>query len=76
MHGVKLRKLPDDVLAALYVCSEEAMARLIESDPLTAEVQASFADFLRDVREYHEISEQACINARRGVMGPIITDEE
>ena len=74
VHGVKLRKLPDDVLAALYKGSEEAMARLIESDPLAAEVQASFADFLRNVRAYHEISEQAYINARRDVMGPIITD--
>ena len=74
VHGVKLRKLPDDVLAALYKGSEEAMARLIESDPLAAEVQASFADFLRNVRAYHEISEQAYINARRDVMGPIITE--
>ncbi|MEM1404842.1 MAG: TRAP transporter substrate-binding protein DctP [Pseudomonadota bacterium] len=75
VHGVKLRKLPDDVLAALYKGSEEAMDRLIDSDPLAAEVQASFAEFLRNARAYHEISEQAYINARRDVMGAIIAEE-
>jgi hypothetical protein len=35
-------------------------------------VQASFAAFLEDVRAYHEISEQAYINARRDVMGGLI----
>ena len=71
-HGVKLRRLPDDVLAALYRGSEEAMARLVAEDPMAAKVQASFAAFLKDVRAYHEISEQAYINARRKVMGGLI----
>jgi TRAP-type mannitol/chloroaromatic compound transport system substrate-binding protein len=75
-HGVKLRRLPDDVLSALYRGSEEAMARLVADDPLAARVQASFAAFLKDVRAYHEISEQAYINARRDVMGGLIDQDQ
>ncbi|MEO1080804.1 MAG: TRAP transporter substrate-binding protein [Pseudomonadota bacterium] len=74
-HDVKLRRLPDDVLAALYRGSEEAMEALISSDPLAARVHASFAEFLENVRAYHEISEQAYINARRNVMGELIPAE-
>lgn len=75
VHGVKLRRLPDDVLAALYEGSEIVMKDLVESDPLAAEVNASYDAFLNNVRAYHEISEQAYINARRDVMGPLITDQ-
>lgn len=73
VHGVKLRRLPDEVLAALYRQSEETMAELVADDPLAARVQASFDAFLTDVRAYHEISEQGYINARRDVMGELIT---
>lgn len=76
VHGVKLRRLPDDVLAALYEGSQVAMERLVASDPMAAKVNASFEAFLRDVRAYHEISEQAYINARTKVMGPIIDGAE
>ncbi|MFT7286731.1 MAG: TRAP-type mannitol/chloroaromatic compound transport system substrate-binding protein [Halieaceae bacterium] len=73
-HGVKLRRLPDDVLAAFYAESERVMQRLVASDPMAAKVQTSFAAFLADVRAYHEISEQAYINARRDVMGSVISE--
>lgn len=75
VHNVKLRRLPDDVLAALYRGSVQAMQRLIAEDPLAAKVNASFKDFMGNVRAYHEISEQAYINARREVMGELIRDE-
>lgn len=71
-HDVKLRRFPDDVLRALYEGSREVMAELVASDPMAAKVNASFEAFLQDVRAYHEISEQAYINARRELMGPII----
>ncbi|WOJ97473.1 TRAP transporter substrate-binding protein [Congregibacter brevis] len=74
VHDVKLRRLPDDVLAALYRGGEEAMARMIADDPLAAKVNASFQSFMRDVRAYHEISEQSYINVRRDVMGPLIDE--
>jgi len=75
VHDVKLRRLPDDVLAALYRGSEAAMARLVAEDPLAAKVHASFSQFMENVRAYHEISEQAYINARRDVMGELIREE-
>ena len=71
-HGVKLRKLPDDVIAALYERSVEAMEKLVAEDPMAAKVNASFSAFLEDARAYHEISEQAYINARRDVMGELV----
>lgn len=73
VHGVKLRRLPDEVLEALYAGSQQAMAKLVADDPVAAKVQQSFAAFLKDVRAYHEISEQGYINARRQVMGELIS---
>lgn len=73
-HGVKLRRLPDDVLRALYQSSRVAIQELTAGDPVAARVHASFSAFLQDVRAYHEISEQAYINARREVMGSLIDD--
>jgi len=67
-HGVQLRRFPDDVLAALYAASEEAMQELVESDPMAARVYESFLPFYQGVREYHHISEQAYINARDQVI--------
>ena len=63
-HGVKLRRLPDDVLLALYKASEKAMLKLTANDPMSAKVHASFKAFYDGVRDYHHISEQAYINAR------------
>jgi len=67
-HGVKLRKLPDDVLQALYERSEDAMRSLVEHDEMAAKVYASYKRFYDGVRAYHHISEQAYINARDKVM--------
>ena len=63
-HGVKLRRLPDDVLLALYKASVEAMQKLTADDPMSAKIHASFKAFYDGVRDYHHISEQAYINAR------------
>jgi len=67
-HGVKLRRLPDDVLAALWRGSEEAMQDLVDRDPMSAKVYASFKTFYEGIRAYHHISEQAYINARDEVL--------
>ena len=67
-HGVQLRRLPDDVLQALWEGSQEAMARLVADDPMAAKVYESFRAYYEGVREYHHISEQAYINARDVVM--------
>ena len=63
-HGVKLRRLPDDVLIALARASEEAIQELTARDPMSAKVYASYKAFYDGVRAYHHISEQAYINAR------------
>ena len=68
-HGVQLRRFPDDVLAALYSASEEAMAELVEDDEMAAKVYASFKPFYDSVRDYHHISEKAYINVRDEVRG-------
>lgn len=71
-HGVKLRHFPDDVMRALFDASRQAMRDLVAKDPMAARVNRSFQAFLEDVRGYHEISEQAYINARRELMGPMV----
>lgn len=71
LHGVQLRRLPDDVLRALYDASEEVMEELIAGDPLAARVHASYKSFYDSVRAYHHISEQAYINARDVVLPPL-----
>lgn len=68
-HGVQLRRLPDDVLEALWEGSQAAMAELVASDPMAAKVYESYSDFYQGVRNYHHISEQAFINVRDQVIG-------
>ena len=70
-HGVKLRRLPDDVMLALWRASEEVMAKLVEDDPMAAKVYASYKPFYDGVRAYHHISEQAYINARDKVLDSV-----
>jgi len=70
--GAKLRPLPDDILALLYDKAQDAMANLVASDPMSAQINASYAQFAEDVRAYHEISERAYLNARDKVLPPVI----
>jgi len=64
VHGVQLRRLPDDVIMALHAASQEAIEELVASDPMASKVYDSFTKFYGGVRSYHHISEQAYINAR------------
>jgi TRAP-type mannitol/chloroaromatic compound transport system substrate-binding protein len=68
-HGVQLRRLPDDVLLALWEGTQVAMKKLVESDPMAAKVYESYREFYKGVRNYHHISEQAYINTRDRVLG-------
>ncbi len=68
-HGVELRRLPDDVLLALWRGTQRAMEKLVASDPMAARVYASYREFYKGVRNYHHISEQAYINMRDQVFG-------
>ncbi len=68
-HGVQLRRLPDDVLLALWQGTQAATQKLVTSDPMAAKVYASYREFYKGVRNYHHISEQSYINARDKAMG-------
>jgi TRAP-type mannitol/chloroaromatic compound transport system substrate-binding protein len=68
-HDVQLRRLPDDVLLALWRGTQQALQKLVASDPMAAKVYASYRKFYKGVRNYHHISEQAYINARDTVFG-------
>src|SRR6056297_2584071 len=58
-HGVELRRLPDDVLRALWRGTREQLDKLVAQDAMAAKVYASYRDFYAGVRSYHHISEQA-----------------
>lgn len=68
-HDVQLRRLPDDVLEALWESSQKVMGELVSGDPLAARVYASYSEYYKGVRNYHHISEQAYINVRDVVLG-------
>ncbi len=68
-HGVKLRKLPDDVLKELHDIAVEMAAELPGDDELAQRIYESFTSYRDQVSDYHEISERAYINARAMATG-------
>lgn len=63
-HGVELRRLPDDVLARLQLAAAEVVAEISEDNELAQRVHDSYTEHLELMSRYHEITEQAYINAR------------
>ncbi|QFT57002.1 TRAP transporter substrate-binding protein [Microbulbifer sp. THAF38] len=63
-HGVKVRRLPDDVLSHLKKINSQIMQETANKDPEFARIYKAFKDFERDVRPYHQISEEAYYQAR------------
>jgi TRAP-type mannitol/chloroaromatic compound transport system substrate-binding protein len=57
-HGVKLRKFPPAVLAALKAATAEVMAAEVADDPVMKRVWDSYQQFSKQAREYHDISEK------------------
>jgi len=68
-HKVQLRRLPDDVLHALWRGTQEALAELVAADPMAAKVYDSYSEYYKGVRNYHHISEQSYINTRDQIFG-------
>ncbi len=64
VHGVELRKLPDDVIEEFRKISNRILNDLAEEDETIAKVYSSYTKFKNDVSAYHEISEDAFIEAR------------
>jgi TRAP-type mannitol/chloroaromatic compound transport system substrate-binding protein len=63
-QGVDVRRLPNDVLNKLRDLSEEVVTEVAAKDPASKKVFESFKAYRAQVMAYHEISEQAFINAR------------
>ena len=64
VHGVELRKLPDDVIEEFRVISNEILSDLAKEDEVIGKVYDSYIEFKNNVVEYHKISEDSFIEAR------------
>ena len=64
VHGVELRRLPDDVIEEFRMISDQILEELAQEDESIAKVYNSYKSFKDDVSEYHKISEDAFIEAR------------
>jgi TRAP-type mannitol/chloroaromatic compound transport system substrate-binding protein len=64
VHGVELRKLPDDVIEEFRSISNEILSELAEEDEIIGKVYDSYIEFKNNVTEYHKISEDSFIEAR------------
>ncbi len=64
VHGVELRRLPDDVIEEFKTISDQILEELAQEDETIAKVYNSYKSFKEDVSEYHKISEDAFIEAR------------
>ena len=64
VHGVELRRLPDDVIEEFRTISDQILEELAQEDESIAKVYSSYKSFKQDVSEYHKISEDAFIEAR------------
>jgi TRAP-type mannitol/chloroaromatic compound transport system substrate-binding protein len=63
-HGVKLRKFDDSILRALHKLSDDVVAEIATSDPLTQRVYDSFSKFRKSIMTWTDLSERAFLNAR------------
>ncbi|MET4692367.1 TRAP transporter substrate-binding protein [Endozoicomonas lisbonensis] len=63
-HGVKLRRLPDDVLKELKKTADEVTAEVAATSDVAKRVYDSFNAFREQSIQYHKISEEAYYDAR------------
>ena len=64
VHGVELRKLPDDVIEEFREISNKILDDLAKEDESIAKVYESYLNFKNTVSAYHEISEDAFVESR------------
>jgi len=67
-HGVQLRRLPDEVLEALYKTSQEAVQDLVAGNEQARRIYESYRDFRDSVMPYISVAEQSALNVRSMVM--------
>jgi TRAP-type mannitol/chloroaromatic compound transport system substrate-binding protein len=65
-HGVKVLKLPDSVLKALYGTSLQVIETLIEKDAGAQKVYESYQTYQQQSMDYTALSELAYLEARHG----------
>jgi TRAP-type mannitol/chloroaromatic compound transport system substrate-binding protein len=63
-HKVDLRVYPDDVLRKLRELSNEVVADIAQKDAFSKKVYASYEKFLKQAREWSDISERTYLQAR------------
>ena len=66
-HGVELRKLPDDVMAALGAATKEVLSEFAAGDDLTRRIFESYKASLLRAEEWSRIGDEAFMEARRAV---------
>jgi len=64
VHGVELRKLPDDVIEEFRKISNKILDELAKEDEVISKVYDSYLKFKNDVSAYHKISEDAFVESR------------
>ena len=64
VHGVELRRLPDDVIEEFREISNKILDDLAKEDETIAKVYKSYLNFKNNVSSYHEISEDAFVESR------------
>jgi TRAP-type mannitol/chloroaromatic compound transport system substrate-binding protein len=64
VHGVELRKLPDDVIAEFKVIAKDILEENAAKDPTVNKVYQSYKKFKEEVSAYHKVSEDAFVEAR------------
>ena len=64
VHGVELRRLPDDVIEEFREISNKILDDLAKEDETLAKVYESYLNFKNNVSAYHEISEDAFVESR------------
>jgi TRAP-type mannitol/chloroaromatic compound transport system substrate-binding protein len=65
VHGVEVRKLPDEVIQGLRKLSAEAVSELTKDNEFAQRVAQSIEEFKRQATAYHGISEEAFYKARQ-----------
>ena len=64
VHGVELRRLPDDVIEEFREITNKILDDLAKEDETIAKVYESYLNFKNTVSAYHEISEDAFVESR------------
>ena len=64
VHGVELRKLPDDVIAEFKDIANQILEENAEKDEIVKKVYESYKNFKAEVSAYHQVSEDAFVEAR------------